>query len=360
MITYKLANEIVEQTMLRLHRNVNVINIDGIILASGDKERIEKVHEGAKAVVSTKQPLIITTENIKEYPQTKPGINLPILFQDEIVCIIGITGEVDDELINISSLVQLTVEVMVHQALIESKSEWLRKMSVHIFEELISGTPVQGLLKEQMKKLGIPFEAPYCVLLLKAQQKSGSHRTLIQYLEDFFYNQPVLYGHFQLNEYYVLATEISDYSLLKMMDAFSTFIFNKFDIEIGVGKIVNQLDELPESYRTAQLAMHHCHKNCKITYFKDIEIYSLFQTKPANDYSLKLLNLLEPKLIETLQIFLHNNLTLISTAEQLHIHRHTLTYRLSQIKQKTGLNPHNFQDAIKFQIALWNRSINNS
>ena len=35
-------------------------------------------------------------------------------------------------------------------------------------------------------------------------------------------------------------------------------------------------------------------------------------------------------------------------------------YRLSQIKQKTGLNPHNFQDAIKFQIALWNRSINNS
>lgn len=55
LLTLRMANEIVEQTMLRLKRNVNVMNIDGVILASGDKERVEMFHEGAKYVAETKK-----------------------------------------------------------------------------------------------------------------------------------------------------------------------------------------------------------------------------------------------------------------------------------------------------------------
>ena len=54
MITYKLAQEIVTQTMLRLHHNINVMNLDGTILASGDPSRVEHYHGATKEIVQTK------------------------------------------------------------------------------------------------------------------------------------------------------------------------------------------------------------------------------------------------------------------------------------------------------------------
>ncbi len=46
MLTKKLAEDIVHQTMLRLRHNINVISPSGVILASGDKMRVENIHEG--------------------------------------------------------------------------------------------------------------------------------------------------------------------------------------------------------------------------------------------------------------------------------------------------------------------------
>lgn len=355
LLTIRLANEIVEQTMLRLKRNVNVMSIDGIILASGDKERVEKFHEGAKFVAESKKTLIISDDNIHDFPQTKHGINLPIFFQEEIVCIIGITGVVDEELLNISSLVQLTAEVLVHQALIESKSEWQRKMSVHIFEELISGTSINRFVKERINKLAIPFIAPYCIILLKAEQKTGSHRTLIQYIDDFFYNKPVIFGHFQLDEYFILTTELNQTTLTKIVEAFNTYIKSKFSIKIAVGEHVENLERLPHSYKTAQLALKHHHTVSKVIYHQEVEVFTLFNPEVAHHYSIKTLNQLDDKLIATLQCFFNNNKSASATADELQIHRHTLAYRLSQIKEQTFLNPAEFHDALKLQIALWHR-----
>lgn len=355
MLTIRLANEIVEQTMLRLKRNVNVMNIDGVILASGEKERVEKFHEGAKYVAETKKTLIISDRNIHEFPQTKQGINLPIFFQEEIVCIIGITGVVDEELLNISSLVQLTAEVLVHQALIESKSEWQRKMSVHIFEELISGTSINRVIKERINKLAIPFLAPYCIILLKAEQKTGSHRTLIQYIEDFFYNKPVIFGHFQLDEYFILTTEMDQPALTKLVEAFNTYIKSKFSIKIAVGEQAENLERLPHSYKTAQLALKHHRSVSRVIYYKEVEVFTLFNPEAAQHYSIKTLNGLDDKLLVTLQSFFNNNKSASATADELQIHRHTLAYRLSQIKERTHLNPAEFHDALKLQIALWHR-----
>ncbi|MGN4127351.1 sugar diacid recognition domain-containing protein [Lysinibacillus sphaericus] len=105
MLTIKLAEEIVYQTMLRLHRNINVISPTGVILASGDKMRIENIHEGALFVTKTKKTLIINDKNIDKYPNTKPGINMPIMYQDEVIGVIGITGH-SEEMLEIANLVQ--------------------------------------------------------------------------------------------------------------------------------------------------------------------------------------------------------------------------------------------------------------
>jgi carbohydrate diacid regulator len=59
-----------------------------------------------------------------------------------------------------------------------------------------------------------------------------------------------------------------------------------------------------------------------------------------------------PELLDTLATFLEANLASAQTAQVLHIHRHTLDYRLSKIAQLIGLDPRQFQAAAQLQAAL--------
>ncbi len=171
MLTKKLAEEIVHQTMLRLRHNINVISPSGVILASGDKMRVENIHEGALHVTQTKETLIINEENIEQYPNTKPGINMPIMYQDEVVGVIGITGESED-MFEIANLVQLTTEIMTHQAIVESKSEWQRKNNDYIFEALVHGSKLDAALNERIQKLPFALKAPFQVILVSFNETS--------------------------------------------------------------------------------------------------------------------------------------------------------------------------------------------
>lgn len=351
MITYKLAEQIVTQTMLRLHYNINVMNLDGTILASGDKNRIDHIHAATKEIIKTKKPVYIDEHNIHLYPNALPGINLPIFFQNEIVCIIGITGE-PSSIEEISKLVQLTAEVIVNQALIQSQSEWQQKMSAHIFSELIEGAEIKGVLKERIEKLPFSLQPPYAVSIIRAKHKTASHRTLIQYLEDFFYMQPVLYGHFQLDEYYILSTQADEMAIEKMIHSLYSYLKKRFDIQVGVGRLVEKLSELPKSYSSAMIAVNEASSEKDVTFYKDIQIKALFHKEDANRYSDELLRSLDNKLIMTLRALFEHNLQLNATAEALNIHRHTLTYRIEKIRALSGLNPLQLQDAFKLHIAL--------
>lgn len=60
----------------------------------------------------------------------------------------------------------------------------------------------------------------------------------------------------------------------------------------------------------------------------------------------------EPELLATLATFLRTDLSLNQAAEELHIHRHTLGYRLDKILARTGLDPRRFRDAAQLHAAL--------
>lgn len=199
MLTKQLADEIVEQTMIRLKRNLNVMDTNGMILASGEKIRINKIHEGAAFVAKTEEVLWITEENLAEWHGTKPGVNMPIHFQQQLVGVIGITGNPVD-LREIATLVQLTTEMMVHQSLIASRAEWKRKMKELIFEELVSGEPLSLIVKERLALLGFSTKSPFATLLIEFKSFAPSSQRIIEKLEDQFEKNTVLIGHSQRND----------------------------------------------------------------------------------------------------------------------------------------------------------------
>jgi carbohydrate diacid regulator len=62
-------------------------------------------------------------------------------------------------------------------------------------------------------------------------------------------------------------------------------------------------------------------------------------------------------LIETLQVYIENNLNVMETADNLNIHRNTLNYRLSRIYEITGKDPKKILDLIDLVHILIHRKM---
>lgn len=359
MLTKKLAEEIVHQTMLRLRHNINVISPSGVILASGDKMRVENIHEGALYVAQTKETLIINEENIALYPNTKPGINMPIMYQDEVVGVIGITGDSED-MLEIANLVQLTTEIMAHQAIVESKSEWQRKNNDYIFEALVHGSKLDGTLTERIQKLPFALSGPFQVILVSLNEASYAENTIPFFFEDLFYKQPILAGHSQLQEYYILLTNCVEQNCRPIIKALRKQKQKLPSLQIGVGPVVQHLSQLPYSYQGAKTALKFAAINNELTFFEDVELYSLFKPRESEEvqaFYRRVLKNLDAKQLETLQSFFDCNLQLKHCAQQLNIHRHTLTYRLNKIRELTGYDPQYFEDAVLLKMACTLRTL---
>lgn len=337
--------------MMRLHHNINVISTNGVILASGDKERVDSIHEGAIQVAKTGMPLFIDENLAKDFYNCKPGINLPIKFHEKIIGIIGITGN-PDELKEIANLVQLTTEMMVHQVLTESKSEWQRKNGDFIFKALIENVPIDSTVNERIQKLPFSLDGPFQIIIIK-QVKDATSNTLTLNIENILYRQPALFGHLNINEYYLFlcgSTVRNSKEIVKQITKFQ----GKFEFVIGVGPTVDGLEELSYAFNCAKTALSFSDDVQHTTYFEEVEVFTLFKNSKSyeiNKFITKIEGLTE-KLTETLKSYFKSNLQLNICSETLGIHRHTLTYRLNKIHEITGYNPQNFEDAFVLKLAL--------
>ncbi|MBT2583410.1 sugar diacid recognition domain-containing protein [Planococcus sp. ISL-109] len=353
MISKQVAEEIVAQTSKRLNRNLNVMDTNGLILASGEKERIDRIHEGAARVAATGHALAIQDHESEAFGGAKPGINLPIMFQDELVGVIGITGN-PDELAEIAELVQLTTEMMVHQSLITSHTEWMRKTNELVYEELASGQPLSRFAKERLALLGMDNKAPYTVLLIDLGEMPSPDIRLIERLEDYFQQERALLGYSGLNELFVLLTGIDD--LRKdslMLELFR--ILQRPAARIGVGLPAQTISTIVRSAATASSALTFGRTAHHLVYYEDVELIALLKNNPQAEldrFHSRTLDSLSEELCRTLNAFFESNCSASEAAEQLGIHRHTLSYRLKKIEEKTGLNPANFQEAVHLYLAL--------
>ena len=354
MLTKHLAEEIVEQTMIRLNRNLNVMDTNGMILASGETDRIERIHEGAAFVAKTEEVLWITKDNLPDWYGTKPGVNMPVYFQQKLVGVIGITGD-QDELKDVATLVQLTTEMMIHQSLITSSAEWVRKMKELIFEELTGSEPPSPIVDKRLALLNFNVVGPYVTLLIESNYFSPSSQRIIEQLEDQFEKKSVLIGHSQVNEIFILLSGFTKDEVKAKLSKLLHFLQKYKSARIGVGVSVSSLNEIRYSYTTAKNALQYGKTGHQLIHFEDVELVALLKRNPQpviNHFSTRILNGLNDQLCQTLSVYFECNNNNSTTASRLMIHRHTLTYRFKKIEEITGYNPTTFKDAVLLNIAL--------
>ena len=93
MLLEELARELVPVTSQLLGgRTLNVMDTNGVIIASTEKERIGTFHRGALEAVQTGRTVSITREQLSDYPGAREGCNMPLRLNGEIIGAVGIFG----------------------------------------------------------------------------------------------------------------------------------------------------------------------------------------------------------------------------------------------------------------------------
>lgn len=160
-------------------------------------------------------------------------------------------------------------------------------------------------------------------------------------------------------------TSTSDQSLEALAGAIVSVLSSKYFVRIcvGVGSIAKTLDELPNSFKHAQvaLAVRKVFENDKsVALYSSLGIARLIYQLPVTLCEVFLdevfkkckIDALDRDLMFTISKFFENSLNISETARRLFVHRNTLVYRIDKIRKLTGLDLRNFEDAIVFKVAL--------
>lgn len=123
-IAKKIIKKIMNDTDYKI--NINIMNEYGEIIASGDKYRIGKIHSGALEVIEKRKSMHYFDTIDNDTESSKPGINMPIIFNNEVIGVVGVTG--NPKKINIiADMVKMLTEIFIERE-IDADKKYLNKL----------------------------------------------------------------------------------------------------------------------------------------------------------------------------------------------------------------------------------------
>lgn len=394
-ITHQLAQQIVDRTIGIIGKNINIMDENGYIIGTGDKRRLNKYHEGAALVIKSKEKLYIYPENRNNLIGVKPGINLPIEDNKEVIGVVGITGN-PGEVGPFGEIIKMTVEMMLQQEFLQKEIALEKQAKENFIHDLISGRIGNDidLFIARGQIVGYDITLPRVAIVINIYRfektaqsslkkfsglKEGEiylqrvKNDVLRTIRDLFISQPQdIVSYIGGDRFIVLKTininskpEVNREKAITTSQRIKNAILEKrkFKSSIGIGEYHPGFRSVMRSYQEACRALEIGNKmNDKagihhIAHLGIIRLFSEISPETCNDfiryvYKNNANKKLKPIFWETLQAFFDSNMNITNTARTIYVHRNTLLYRLEKIKQFTGLDPKKFSDALQLYIAL--------
>lgn len=368
-LTEQLAQEIVDRTMSILPYNINVMDDEGKIIGSGDRKRLLTKHEGACEVLRRRQTIEIGRDDTLHWDGVREGMNLPILFQGEILGVVGITGD-PEEIRGYGELVKMTTEMIIEQAFLQKQIQLDERIKEEFVHQLINGKDLdENLFYEKAKSLQVDLTIPRVVLLIKGVMKELEQTRKLQLMINDIIDEDDLSVTTYTGEVVIVKkvyVENDQWKKERTLNTLKIWLsqLKKVDslIKIAIGDhypIVQLYQSFIEAKETMVVGEKLAPEQA-IFDFDEFAIY-VFMNKLAkeidNNPFLALINKLKSddrlgELQKTLEVYINENGKAINTAEKLFIHRNSLQYRLEKIKEVTGKDPRNHKDLFELYLSL--------
>ncbi|WP_319781749.1 CdaR family transcriptional regulator [Oceanisphaera sp. IT1-181] len=365
-INSELANEIASRSIAIIHHNVNVIDNNGIIVASGNHKRVGQKHGAAIEAIKKGARITINDDmEAERYENTEPGINHPIIIEGDVAIVIGISGN-PAIIARYSELAILTAELLLKQASEINSSNWKKRVNDSLINEFIEyGEHERGVSAlDKINKNSNLLNIETIPIIIKTDaytiMMSEVVDSLLSKLSSMIDSDRIIL----LNHNEILLLPPADSSISSIIENAELAIASQLSsFKIGVGINACSPLDIRESVIYSRSVIDvgaKSNSEQRIYKFKDMAIQCLLkelESSYLSSFFNKIVNNLTRhtqghQLIETLELFIENNAELGKTAAQLDIHRNTLSYRLSNIKKLTLLDPLKFLDLLQLTISI--------
>jgi len=162
----ELAETFLRRLGKHLDYNINIMDRDGVIIASRDPLRVGSFHEAAQRLIETGAE-IETVEAGENLPAgVRPGVNLPIELKGKAIGVVGVTGD-PKVVAPVAYAIKTSVESMAELELYKDKAlQRSNRKNLLINYLLFEETPARTLVEGLATKLGYDTHIPRAPLLM--------------------------------------------------------------------------------------------------------------------------------------------------------------------------------------------------
>ncbi len=367
LLAESTARQIVQRAMGIINHSVNVMDSNGVIIASGNPSRLFQRHEGAVLALTENRVVEIDAVTAAHLKGVRPGINLPFSFRSQQVGVIGISGE-PTQVRAYAELVKMAAELMVEQAALLSQNQWEKRYREELANQLLQPQPASASLEAMAAYLGLDLQLPRIVWILELQDPQPNLlRELLAELEHT--QREALLAITGLNEMVLLRPASlvqGEWSLKqerKQAQQLQSQLQSRFNLRLIVGGFFSGESGLHRSNLTARATQSMAQRlklRHKTLFYQDYPLPSLLcdlgDDWRAQELSRpwQILGASDEKgvLRSTLRHYFSRNCDQTQTAAELHIHVNTLRYRLQRIEAITGFKINQLTDALQLYIGM--------
>lgn len=368
-IAQYLINKIMDNTDYQI--NINIINEYGEIIASGDSKRVGKTHSGALEVIEKRMSLPYFDFIDNDTESSKPGINMPLFFNDEVIGVVGVTGN-PEEINIIANMVKMTTEILIEKEIDIDKKIFKQTTLNNYIYKIISKENQNYLnlinIWAEKNKYLFNIERAVCMIKFEKNENWDMYKTSeyiinkMQYLK-YFYKQDIV--SYLGNGQFIIIKSFSDKERIDKKSVLKKFFISlqkeidgRLDLKFSAvcGAVVKGLDDIPESYEQANFLLNYTECKNNVVYFiEDYILEFLILSNKANSKMIlkNSLNIINRSSLykETITAMSKYDMNINKACKNLSAHRNTIIYRMKKIKEVLGLDPiNNHKDRIKFYI----------
>lgn len=371
-----IARQIVERAMKIIPHSVNVMDDQGRIIGSGDRQRLHHKHEGAVLAITECRVVEIDHATALKLKGVKPGINLPILYHQRVIGVIGVSGS-PEQVRHYGELVKMTAELIIEQAALMSQIEWNKRHREELVMQLIQGSSLDDAqLVSIAERLGLDLSQPRVAAIVNVvpeQDRTLSLEHLQQLVHLLEYpERDNLVGILSVSDNQVVVLKPITLTKEGWSKSAETRRINQllkriksagnFSIQMALGDYFSGVDGLAKSFDTAQLTLRSIHgQPGEVFFYQDHKLPVMMNDVLQTPWKAQQLRQPYDRLREydtkgiltkTLTAYFALNCDAAQTCQQLHIHRNTLRYRLDRASQITSLNINKLDDILLLYLAL--------
>lgn len=359
----KLVDKIIED----IGYNINIIDTNGIIIASGSRDRIGKFHKVGLQAAENKCRIDIHEADESHYNHVKSGINLPFYYKDNLIGVIGITGK-PSQISELTNIVKSMIELMYEQELLKQKMYYRRSNKVFFINEVLNISNRESLtsIKNWGAKLGYDMSVRRTIVIIQFEAKEDRQAffSTEDMTHDFMINLKKVKNHHKndistflsssriviLKASYEGDDALEKQHLKEYVEAINLFVKDKYPMEcrIGAGSFYDDLYDLKESFFEAEyLVNRYIGDTDKNSRFIQDHLIGYFASKLQEgvmehffDESYKKVKEF-PELLDTIVSLVNNNMHLNMCSQDLFVHRNTVLFRMNKIKEILQIDPVN-------------------